>query len=86
MDAPVGWLIRAGGTGPDAAGAGWWDAWRAAMEKMWSTRASAALATRVFAALAARVPEDEIDPWRPAALVLPTDVWALIMDRAPSCR
>ena len=86
MDAPDGWLIRAGGMGPDAAGAGWWDAWRAAMEKVWSTRASAALAVRAFASLAARGPQDEIDPSRPSALALPTDVWTLVMDRAPSFR
>ena len=38
------------------------------------------------AALSAEGPGDETDPSRPAAPALPTDAWALIMDRAPSCR
>ena len=86
MATPDGWLIRAGGMGPDDETADWWDEWRAAMEKMWSTKASAALAARAFASLAVRGPKDEIDPSRPIGLALPTDVWTLIMDHAPSCR
>ena len=86
MDTPDGWLIRAGGMGPNAAAADWWDEWRAALEKAWSTQASIAFATRELAAIVTLVPEDEADPSRPAAPALPTDVWILIMDRAPSCR
>ena len=86
MDAPDGRLIRAGGTGPDAEVAGRWDAWRAALQKLWSSHASAALAERALATLFARGPEDEADPSRPAAPALPPEAWALIMDRAESCR
>ena len=81
MAAPDGWLIRAGGVGPEAATAAWWDAWQAAMEKAWSTQVAAALA-----ALIARGPVDETDPSRPFPPALPTDAWALIMDRLASCR
>ena len=47
----------------------------------------AARAARASAALAARGREDAGGgPSRPAAPLLPTDVWALIIDRAPSSR
>ena len=37
-------------------------------------------------ALAATGPEDGVDPSRPVPPELPTDAWALIMDRVASCR
>ena len=48
---------------------------------------SSSRSSRASAALAARGPEDGGgDPSRPAALELPTEVWALVINRAPSCR
>ena len=68
-----------GEVGPDDASlADRWGALRAAEVAARSTRASAALA--------ARGPEEGVDPARPVPPALPTDVWALVLDRAASCR
>ena len=55
-----------------------WDA-------LWAAEVAARDA-RALAALTARGPEGGVDPSRPVSPALPTDAWAVIMDRAASCR
>ena len=65
----------AGGVGPfDSSHALWWLMWHVA------------LAARMLAALTVRGSDHGVDPSRPVPPALPTEVWALIMDRAETCR
>ena len=59
------------------------------LEGQWSelqAAEDAARAARTAAFLTARGPEGGVDPSRPVPPDLPSDAWAVIMDRAASCR
>ena len=63
---PAGFLVAVGGLGPDAAAAGRWDKWQAALKRARAGRAMSAEAARTMAELFG--PEDDAgDAARPAA-------------------